>query len=1522
MEARPSRWGLMTLRQRPDDAGRTPGTGRALGAARGHRGHARTISTRVVAIIALVGTTAAVATSPALAAGPAVSIAVTSSSNPVSSGQALAYTITVANTGGATASGLTLTDSLVGLGIGSLPSSPWMTTSTGSCSYASPTVTCSAATLAAGQAWSVTITGQVTAAAGGTLSDTATVTGTESSTPFTASATVATPINQVLPPGFTQTKLAGSLTKPILLAFAPNGDIYIGEQTGVILIYRNGAVLSTPLVTLPNVYYALETGLLGLALDPNFATNGYVYVSWTVNVTKSGTTLPYARLSRFTVVNNAIDLTTEKIYYQGNQAQNVHHPGQTVKIGPDGKLWWSVGDNVPSITNAQTLTNIYGKMLRFNLDGSVPSDNPFLNVPNAIPYIYAYGLRNPFRWTFLPTGQVMTQDTGSSYWEELDTIQSGGNYGWDFVEGACGSCGGINPTYAYGHYPVDGAASAVAAYTGSTFPHQYANVVFVGDYNKQSIDAVTFDPTYRTVVSDTVFDSAAGTIADLEQGPDGNLYYASIFSGAIYRISAPGPFAPTAIASATPNAGPAPLPVQFSSAGSTDPYGLPLTYSWNFGDGSGLSTAANPAHTYAGAGTYTATLTVSNGSQAGTATTVVTVGASPPVAAISAPTTYNAGQAVAFSGTATDAVDGTEPPSAYSWKVDFYANGVAQPSFSAEVAHPFYGPVTGITSGSFSVPTDPSQTPTSFYRITLSVTDSLGLQTVVTQDLHPNTTSWTASANVAGAGYAIDGQWLTGPFSTTDVVGVQHVIAGMPLVQTIGGSRYRFAGFADGSALTDTFTVGSGPGTYTANYEQVASTMPSSWQSVDVGAPITVGGADYSASSGTFYLDGSGSDVYGANEQFHYVYQSLTGDGTITARVRYQSNSSPWAKAGVMVAQSTAAGTAFVDAFVTPDVNPNVPNINGVGCDANGCISPLPPVTPAMGYGARMQYTSTGSVTPKTYPTGFSSPNKWVQLQRSGNTFTSWISADGVNWMQIGIATLAMTGPVTIGLFDTAHNIGQYSTVAFDHVQVLGTTTPPLGPLPTGWTDQDIGAPAIAGTGGYTSPTFTVIGAGADIFGTSDQFNFASTSTSSDGSLVARVVSQTNTNSAAKAGVMFRATTDPGSPYYAAFVTPGSGVVVQWRNSLGITTSQSTKVAATLPVYLKITRSGTTFTAFSSTDGVTWTAVPGSSASPAVTGTMLAGLAVTSHNTSALSTATFDTVSLPSGTVTNDFSMSASPSSVSVVQGAAGTSSIGTTVVSGSAESIALSISGLPAGVTAGFNPTSVTAGGSSTLTLSVGATAAPGTYPLTITGTAPSAIHTASLSLTVTSASGSGLPSPWSDTDVGAVGVAGSASYAGGVFTVNGSGTDIYGTSDQFNYVYQAVPGNGTLIARVTSQTNTGSSNSKAGLIWKASTTSGSPYFLIAVNSSGVVKVQWNFNTSVQATTTYAFPNVWMKMVRSGTTFTAFLSPDGVAWTQVASATLSTIPTAATLGLAECSHVNTKLGTATFDNVSFTPGP
>jgi glucose/arabinose dehydrogenase len=760
-----------------------------------------------------------------------------------------------------------------------------------------------------------------------------------------------------VPAGFAKTQLAQGLKNPSVFAFAPNGDIYIGEKGGAILIYRNGVVLPTPLVTLPTDG-AGEKGLLGMALDPNFATNGYLYVSYT-------TTDEHAELARLTVQNDTVNLASEVVYMKGNQLQNAHHSANDLHIGPDGKLWWSVGDNVPSITNAETLSNIYGKILRFNLDGTIPSDNPFRHIPGAVPAIYAYGLRNPFRFTFLPTGQAMTEDTGSSYWEEMDTIQRGGNYGWDFVEGNCGSCGYINPAYAYGHLPTDGAASAIAAYSGTAFPAQYAHVVFFGDYNRGDIEAVAFDPTYKTEISDTVFDSSAGTIADLQEGPDGALYYVSIFEGTFTKIAAVGPFTntPPTVPSPNPNA---------------------------------------------------------------------------PVATITTPAlgaTYNGGDTISFSGTAKTPANVALAASDFTWQVDFYSNGVAQPFYTNEVPHPFAGPFVGVTSGSFTIPQDLSNTASTFYRITLTVTDGQGNITVKTRDIRPNKTHWSVTTNIPGANYVVDGMWETAPYAIEDGVGVQHVLTGVP-VQMIGATRYRFRGWADGSAITDSFTTTAASQTFTADYDAVTSTLPAPWQTADIGAPLVPGATDYSASDGTFFVDGAGADVFGAHDQFRYVYQTLNGDGTIVARVLYQTNSSPWAKAGVMIKQAAVAGSPFVDALVTPNVSPNTPNINGIGCNPNGCASPLPPITPTVGYGLRMQYTTTGSQSVTAPVSGFSFPNEWLKLTRVGTTFTSWYSTDGVNWIRIGVTHLTMTNPVTIGLFVTSHNIGQTSTVAFDNVSV------------------------------------------------------------------------------------------------------------------------------------------------------------------------------------------------------------------------------------------------------------------------------------------------------------------------------------------------------------------------------------------------------------------------------------------------------------------------------------------------------
>ena len=177
-------------------------------------------------------------------------------------------------------------------------------------------------------------------------------------------------------------------------------------------------------------------------------------------------------------------------------------------------------------------------------------------------------------------------------------------------------------------------------------------------------------------------------------------------------------------------------------------------------------------------------------------------------------------------------------------------------------------------------------------------------------------------------------------------------------------------------------------------------------------------------------------------------------------------------------------------------------------------------------------------------------------------------------------------------------------------------------------------------------------------------------------------------------------------------------------------------------------------------------------------------------------------------------------------------------------------------------------------------------------------------------------LPSPWADADVGSPAVAGSASYASGVFTVNGGGADIWGSSDQFNYVSQPLTGNATIVARVTSQSDT-DPWAKAGVMIKQSTTSGSSYALLGVTPGNGIAFQYGYNASVSGGS-YTFPNGWLKLTRSGSTITAYSSADGTTWTQVGTTTIS-LTDPVTIGLFTCAHNAGALGTATFDNVSVT---
>src|SRR5207248_16528 len=167
---------------------------------------------------------------------------------------------------------------------------------------------------------------------------------------------------------------------------------------------------------------------------------------------------------------------------------------------------------------------------------------------------------------------------------------------------------------------------------------------------------------------------------------------------------------------------------------------------------------------------------------------------------------------------------------------------------------------------------------------------------------------------------------------------------------------------------------------------------------------------------------------------------------------------------------------------------------------------------------------------------------------------------------------------------------------------------------PSNWHCADIGNPALAGSQGQSGSTWTVQGDGYDIWNASDQFHFVWQSLAADGSVSAHILSQTNTSTWAKAGVMLRQSTDPASAYYFAAVTPGNGIVVQYRTTQGSSAQQLNAFAGTLPTYLMVARSGNTYTTYTSTDGKTWTAVAGSSMTLNLSGPVLAGLAVTSHN--------------------------------------------------------------------------------------------------------------------------------------------------------------------------------------------------------------------------------------------------------------------------------------------------------------------
>jgi glucose/arabinose dehydrogenase len=645
--------------------------------------------------------------------------------------------------------------------------------------------------------------------------------------------------------------LATGFDLPTAIKFLPDGRMLVVEFAGTIRVVPAPytQVDPTPFLQLTDVPLpgpAVNTGIIDLALDPNFSTNHFYYIFYT-----AGTSTSHDRLSRFTA-NASLTGTiagSEFVLYEDpleTTASSQSHHGGAITFDNDGKIYFTTGDHFNG-SNSQLLTNPRGKLHRINPDGTVPTDNPFYDGagPNW-DSIWAIGLRNPFRAYYdAPTDRLLIGDVGGNDYstaiEEVNIGVRGANYGWPNIEAPTGDPTYTAPAYYYTHIvngtPRDASITGGFVYHGTQFPSSYQGSYFFADYTQNWIHRLTFDATgnvsgvFNFEPADGSVDGPYGDIVYLTEGPDGALYYVDLgFAdiGGAFGVSKirrvefiQSNLPPVVSASATPLGGPTPLTVNFSSAGSADPEGLPLAYSWNFGDGTAISTEADPAHIYTIAGPYQARLTVSDGVNATISTPLSISAGNQPVIAnllVTVPPNpasnglFRAGDVISYSAQATDFEDGPLPASAFTLNIDFLHEGHVHPGT----------PITGVTSGSFAIPTSGHDfSGFTRYRITLTVTDSDGLQSTQAATVFPDKVNLTFDTAPGGLTLYVDGIAHQAPFVYDTLIGFEHTIDARD--QTVSTSTYTFASWSDGGAQSHQIFVQEGDQSYVAAFQETTS---------------------------------------------------------------------------------------------------------------------------------------------------------------------------------------------------------------------------------------------------------------------------------------------------------------------------------------------------------------------------------------------------------------------------------------------------------------------------------------------------------------------------------------------------------------------------------------------------------------------------------------------------------------------------------------------------------------------------
>ena len=360
-----------------------------------------------------------------------------------------------------------------------------------------------------------------------------------------ATATVEFDGSRAAPAGFTRDEswITG-LADATAIAQAPDGRFFVAQQGGALRVVKAGVLLATPFIQL-TVDPAGERGLIGVTLHPDFASNGWVYLHYTTP--ENGA---HNRISRFTASSANPDVVSVgselRIADLPALSSATNHNGGAMHFGIDGKLYVGVGDNADS-SNAPLLTSVFGKMLRLNDDGTIPTDNPFFATQaGQNRAIWAYGLRNPYTFAIQPgTGRMHINDVGQDTWEEINLGVQGANYGWPGTEGPTTASGVTAPLFAYKHSDASprgsgpggffvGFASAGGSFypNAAPFPPAYRDSYYFADYVGQFV--ARFDWVNNASYA---FGRVSGTPVDLMTGNDGALYV--LTRDTIVRFSSP-----------------------------------------------------------------------------------------------------------------------------------------------------------------------------------------------------------------------------------------------------------------------------------------------------------------------------------------------------------------------------------------------------------------------------------------------------------------------------------------------------------------------------------------------------------------------------------------------------------------------------------------------------------------------------------------------------------------------------------------------------------------------------------------------------------------------------------------------------------------------------------------------------------------------------------------------------------------------------------------------------------------------